>query len=101
MDTETVWVQNVKSVHITNQLSLVKECRGGWKIYCLELKVYYVIGGIVVGYRVINLKTKEDITDKFDWVITPEGKLFYLDGDSLTGYEDAIYIYNCFSKEII
>lgn len=45
-----------------------------------------------MGYRVIDLKTKEDITDKFDWVITPDGKLFYLDCDSLTGYEDAIYI---------
>lgn len=43
-------------------------------------------------YKVINLKTKEDITDKFDWVITPDERLFFLDGDSLTGYEDAIYV---------
>lgn len=28
-------------------------------------------------YRVINKKTKEDITHKFDWVITPDGKLSF------------------------
>lgn len=43
-------------------------------------------------YRVINKKTKEDITDKYDWVIRPNGKLFYLDCEDLIGYPDAMYL---------
>lgn len=43
-------------------------------------------------YRVINSKTKRDITDIFDWVITPNGELFFFDGDELNVYEEAIYI---------
>ncbi len=30
-------------------------------------------------YRVINSKTLEDITDEYDWVLTPAGDLYYTD----------------------
>lgn len=43
-------------------------------------------------YRVFNKITGEDITDNEPWVVTPDGRLFYLDYDSLTGDFDAIYI---------
>ena len=28
-------------------------------------------------YKVINTKTGEDITDEYDWVLTPNGDLYY------------------------
>lgn len=31
----------------------------------------------MIKYKVFDKKTKKDITDKYPWVITPEGKLFY------------------------
>lgn len=40
-------------------------------------------------YRVINSKTGKDITDDFDWVVTPDGSLHYLDYEDLIGYPDA------------
>ena len=43
-------------------------------------------------YRVINKKTKEDITDKYDWVISPNGHLSYNDDGDLIGYPDAAYL---------
>lgn len=43
-------------------------------------------------YRVINKITKEDVTDKHDWVIRPDGKLFYLDYEDLIGDPDVMYI---------
>lgn len=43
-------------------------------------------------YKVYNKKTREDLTDKNDWVITPEGQLYYLDYESLIGDPDVIYI---------
>lgn len=43
-------------------------------------------------YRVINKKTKEDITDKYDWVITPDGKLSYNDCGDFIGHPDAAYL---------
>lgn len=43
-------------------------------------------------YRVINKKTKEDITEQYDWVITPNGKLSYIDGGDLIGHPDAMHL---------
>lgn len=43
-------------------------------------------------YRVIDKKTKEDITDKYDWVISPNGRLSYNDYGDLIGYPDAAYL---------
>ena len=40
-------------------------------------------------YRVIDKITKNDITDERDWVITPDGKLYYLDYGDLIGYPNA------------
>ena len=47
----------------------------------------------MIKYKVFDKKTKKDITDKYPWVITPEGKLFFSDYDSLTGYPDAEVYY--------
>ena len=43
-------------------------------------------------YKVFNKITGEDITDNESWVVTPDGRLFFLDYDSLTGDPNAIYI---------
>jgi len=43
-------------------------------------------------YKVINICTNEDVTNKYPWVITPNGNLYYLDGGDLTGDFDAEYI---------
>ena len=43
-------------------------------------------------YRVFDKITGEDITDNKSWVIMPDGRLFYLDYESLTGDPNAIYI---------
>lgn len=40
-------------------------------------------------YRVINKHTGEDITNTENWVVTPDGKLYFCDYDSLTGDPDA------------
>jgi len=43
-------------------------------------------------YRVFKKNTKEDITDKNDWVVTPDGKLYFNNwGDHITD-PDAVYI---------
>lgn len=47
----------------------------------------------MIKYIVFDRQTKEDITDKYPWVITPDGKLYYMDYDSLTGYPDAEVYY--------
>lgn len=38
-------------------------------------------------YRVHNNKDLKDITSEFDWVITPEGKLCYLEYDDIVSAE--------------
>lgn len=40
-------------------------------------------------YRVINSKTGVDITDDFDWVVSPNGSLSYLEYSDLIGHPDA------------
>lgn len=47
------------------------------------------VGEDIMRYRVIDKKTKEDITDKYDWVISPNGQLSYNDDGDLIGYPDA------------
>lgn len=47
----------------------------------------------MIKYIVFDKQTKEDITDKYTWVITPNGKLYFVDYDSLTGYPDAEVYY--------
>ena len=44
---------------------------------------------IVFNYRVINSKTGEDMTEDRDWVIRPDGSLYYLDYCDLIGHPDA------------
>ena len=43
-------------------------------------------------YRVFDKTTNEDITDKYDWVITPDGELYYNSYWDLIGYFNAMYI---------
>ena len=45
--------------------------------------------GISIGFRVYDKTTKEDITDKETWVITPEGNLYFTDYDCLTRDQNA------------
>ena len=33
-------------------------------------------------YKVINSKTGEDITADYDWIITPNGDLYYTDANN-------------------
>lgn len=40
-------------------------------------------------YRVINSRTGDDITDDFDWVVSPDGSLNYLEYSDLIGNPDA------------
>lgn len=40
-------------------------------------------------YRVINSVTNEDITDDYDWVVSPNGELNYLYYGDLIGYPNA------------
>lgn len=56
----------------------------------------------MIKYVVFDKQTKEDITDKYTWVITPDGKLYFVDYDSLTGYPDAevYYLLDNFKLEI-
>lgn len=44
-------------------------------------------------YRVIDRKTKKDITNDYLWVITPEGTLYYREYSDLTGYPDADIVF--------
>lgn len=48
-------------------------------------------------YRVINIKTGEDITDTYDWVISPNGELNYLYDGDLCGlqYAKAVPVLQC------
>lgn len=43
-------------------------------------------------YRVYDKTTYEDITDKYYWVIRPDGTLYYNEYGDLIGYPNAIYI---------
>ena len=43
-------------------------------------------------YRVFDKTTKEDITDKYDWVITPDGELYFKDYSDLIGDPSAMYV---------
>ena len=43
-------------------------------------------------YRVFDKTTKEDITDKYNWVITPDGKLYFKDYGDLIGDPRAMYV---------
>ena len=54
----------------------------------------------MIKYIVFDRQTKEDITDKYPWVITPDGKLYYMDYDSLTGCPDA-EVYYLLGEKII
>ena len=54
----------------------------------------------MIKYRVFDKQTKKDITDEYPWVITPEGKLYFQDYDSLTGYPDA-EVYYMLGEKII
>ncbi len=40
-------------------------------------------------YKVINTATNEDITADYDWVVSPNGDLNYLDYGDLIGYPNA------------
>lgn len=42
-------------------------------------------------YKVLDTCTGEDITSKFNWVITPDGELRFNDFGDLIGYPDAMY----------
>lgn len=44
---------------------------------------------MTVKYRVIDKSTNEDITDKYCWVIRPNGELKYNDYGDLIGYTNA------------
>ena len=44
---------------------------------------------IMLKYIVINSKTGEDITDDYDWVVSPNGDLNYLDYGDLVGIAEA------------
>ena len=54
----------------------------------------------MIKYKVFDKQTKEDITNKYDWVITSDGNLFYQDYDSLTGYPNA-EVYYMLGEKII
>ena len=43
-------------------------------------------------YKVIDRRTNEDITDKYDWVITPNGELRINEWGDLIGDPNADYI---------
>ena len=43
-------------------------------------------------YRVFDEITKEDITDKYCWVIRPNGELAYNEYGDLIGYSNATYL---------
>ena len=43
----------------------------------------------MLNYRVINAKTGEDMTDDYDWVLSPNGDLNYLEYADLIGHTDA------------
>lgn len=43
-------------------------------------------------YKVFDKTTKEDITDKYCWVIRPNGELSYNEYGDLIGYPNAMYI---------
>ena len=45
-------------------------------------------------YRVIDKVTGEDVTDKYDWVVTPEGELCYLLYFDLVGDNTAEAVFN-------
>ena len=43
-------------------------------------------------YRVYDRKTLDDITDKYNWVVRPDGSLYLLEYSDLIGYPDAYYV---------
>lgn len=43
-------------------------------------------------FKVIDKTTNEDITQEHDWVITPDGKLYYVEYGDFIGYSNAMYI---------
>lgn len=43
-------------------------------------------------YKVIDKTTKKDITKEYDWVITPDRKLYCVEYGDFIGYSNAIYI---------
>lgn len=43
-------------------------------------------------YRVFDKRTKEDITDKYCWIIRPNGELRYNEYGDLIGDFNAIYV---------
>lgn len=43
-------------------------------------------------YKVIDKTTNKDITEEYSWVITPDGKLYFVEYGDFIGYSNAIYI---------
>lgn len=43
-------------------------------------------------YKVIDKTTNEDITQEYDWVITFDGKLYYVEYGDFIGHSNAMYI---------
>lgn len=50
-------------------------------------------------YKVYDKVTRQDITDKYKWILTPDGKLYYLEYD-LIGYPNAIVLSEAAAKEL-
>lgn len=43
-------------------------------------------------YRVFNKITKEDITEKYDWVVTPDGTLYINEWGDYVTEQDAVCV---------
>lgn len=50
-------------------------------------------------YKVYDKVTRQDITDKYNWVLTPDGKLYYMEYD-LIGYPNAMILSEEAAKEL-
>lgn len=50
-------------------------------------------------YKVYDKVTRQDITDKYKWILTPDGKLYYL-GYDLIGYPNAMILSEAAAKEL-
>ena len=43
-------------------------------------------------YKVFNKFTMEDITNRYDWVVTPDGKLYVNEWGDFITYPEVIYV---------
>lgn len=50
-------------------------------------------------YKVYDKVTRQDITDKYNWVLTPDGKLYYMEYD-LIGHPNAMILSEEAAKEL-